>query len=155
MPRTICTAVVIIAALAATGCEKILSEAAKTKPSPTISSVDALGGNWASVSSATTEQNVCTNFKWNVSQFSNGTASGTFSATCQSSLLVTGTGSATLSGDKNINWTMTGNSNAQGATACTVSIAGTAVWEGDQIRMPYSGTTCQGAVSGTEILRKS
>ena len=152
MPRTILAALAL-AVVAAAGCDKILNET-KTKPSPTLTSVDALGGNWASVSSATTQQNLCTDFKWNVSQFSNGTASGTFSATCQGSLLVTGTGSATLSGNK-INWTMTGNSSAQGTPVCAVSIAGMAVWEDGQIRVPYSGTTCQGAVSGTEILRKS
>jgi hypothetical protein len=69
-------------------------------------------------------------------------------------LAVSGTGSATLSGNK-INWTMTGDASLAGAAACTVSIAGTAVWEDNQIRIPYSGTTCQGAVTGTEILRKS
>jgi len=152
MPRLIST-VLVAAAIAAAGCQKILNDT-KTQPSPTLTSVDGLGGNWASVSSATTLQNVCTDFKWNVSQFANGTASGTFTATCQGSLLVAGTGSATLSGDK-INWTMTGNSGAPGSPACAVSLSGAAVWEVNQIRIPYSGTTCQGAVIGTEILRKS
>jgi len=144
---------ILLVAVAAAGCDKILNDT-KTKPTPTLTSVDALGGSWASVSSATTLQNVCTNFKWNVTQFANGTASGTFTATCQNSLAVSGTGSATLSGDK-INWTMTGDASLAGAAACTGSIAGTAVWEDNQIRIPYSGTTCQGAVNGTEILRKS
>ena len=152
MPRMMC-AVLVAAILAAAGCDKILKDT-KTQPSPALTSVEGLGGNWTSVSSATTQQNVCTDFKWNVSQFADGTASGTFTAACQGSLLVTGTGSATLSGNK-INWTMTGNSNAAGGQACAVSLSGSAVWEVNQIRVPYSGTTCQGAVSGTEILRKS
>jgi hypothetical protein len=55
-----------------------------------------------------------------------------------------------------VNWTATATAAGAGVpTGCAISLAGTAVFEGSQIRIPYSGTTCLGPVSGTEILGKN
>jgi hypothetical protein len=35
-----------------------------------------------------------------------------------------------------------------------VALAGAATLEGTQVRVTYTGTTCLGPVSGTELLRK-
>jgi hypothetical protein len=141
----------LLAAVVSAGCSKLFGNSNPTSPSnPTVQS---LAGSWSSVSSATALQNTCTNFKWNVTEISGTTGSGTFSATCYGNLTVTGSGKGSLSGTS-IAWSVTGNATGAGVTTCAVAVSGTAFWEIDQIRIPYSGTTCQGPVSGTEILRK-
>jgi hypothetical protein len=37
---------------------------------------------------------------------------------------------------------------------CAIALSGVATLETDKIRVPYSGTTCVGPVSGTEVLRR-
>jgi hypothetical protein len=39
-------------------------------------------------------------------------------------------------------------------TSCTVNLTGTAELLVDSIRIPYSGTTCLGAVNGVETLQR-
>jgi hypothetical protein len=149
MRRTLLAATVIAALLAA-GCFEFLTG---SNTSPSSSGVNGLSGAWASVSSATTLQDTCTNFTWSVTDISGNTASGAFTATCLGNLNVTGTASGTLSGST-VNWTATGTATAPDGTECPISLSGTATFDGTQIRIPYSGTTCLGSVSGTEILRR-
>lgn len=149
MRRTLLAATAV-AALMAAGCFEFLT-GSKTNPSST--GVEGLNGSWASVSSATSLQNICTNFTWSVTDISGNTASGTFTATCLDTLQVNGTASGTLSGST-VNWTASGTATAPDGTECPISLSGTATFDGTQIRIPYSGTTCLGPVSGTEILRR-
>jgi hypothetical protein len=143
-------AATVLAALLAASCFEFLTQ---SKTSPSSTGVDGLNGSWASVSSATTLQDTCTDFAWTVTDISGNTASGTFSATCLDTLQVTGTASGTLSGST-VTWTASGTATGPGGTACPVSLSGTATFDGTQIRIPYSGTTCLGPVSGTEVLRR-
>jgi hypothetical protein len=54
-----------------------------------------------------------------------------------------------------VTWTATATASAAGFPQCPIALSGTATIESDsQIRVPYTGTTCLGAVSGTELLRK-
>ena len=41
-----------------------------------------------------------------------------------------------------------------GGVSCAISLSGTAVVETGQVRVPYTGTSCFGSVSGTEILKR-
>ena len=119
---------------------------------PTASGVAALLGNWTS-SNLTPLANACTDFNWNVTQQTGNTASGTFSATCAGDLRVAGTANGTLSGS-NVTWNANATAAVPGLPACAITLTGTAELGVDSIRVPYSGETCLGRVSGVEVLRK-
>jgi hypothetical protein len=141
----------LVATLASGACFNPLSQLQPTQPTPT--GVQALSGSWSSVSSATTQQNTCTNFKWTVTDINGDTGSGSFTATCFGDMSVSGTADGRVSGTT-ITWTATAIGRSPTTPDCPISLSGTAVLESDHIRVPYSGTTCVGPVSGTEILRK-
>ena len=146
-------AATLAAALTSAGCfESLFSQ---TKPStPTQTGVQALSGTWSSVSSATTLPSTCTSFKWTVTNIDGDTGSGSFTATCFNNLAIIGTSSGKMSGNT-INWTATGVGTNPSVDSCPISLSGTANLDNEQIRVPFSGTTCLGPVSGVEILRKS
>ncbi len=150
MTRKTLTAL-LVAALAGAGCNLIKDSTQSTAPSAT--GPEALSGTWASVSSTTTLQDTCTDFKWLVTDVKDNTGSGSFSATCFGDMIVTGTASGMLSGST-LSWTVTAIGTSPSAPNCPISLNGTAEFDNNQIRVPFSGTTCLGPVSGTEILRK-
>jgi hypothetical protein len=90
---------------------------------------------------------------WNVTDVNGDTGSGTFTAKCFNNMTIAGTASGKLSGDT-ITWTATGIGTSPSIDSCPISLGGTATMQNDQIRVPFTGTTCLGAVSGVEILRK-
>jgi hypothetical protein len=142
------------AALSAVGCSSLLNSITSSSTAPTPTGVNALNGTWASVSSATQLTDTCTNFEWTVSAISGNTGSGAFTATCRGTLLVTGTAQGVVT-DTKIAWTATGVAPVSGQADCAVTLSGSAVFEPTtQIRVPFTGTTCQGPVTGTEILRQ-
>jgi hypothetical protein len=120
---------------------------------PSPSGVAGLMGNWTS-SNLTPVANACTDFKWNVTQQTGNTASGTFSATCTGDLKVSGTANGTLSGST-VTWNATATATVPGLPACAITLTGTAELGVDSIRVPYSGDTCLGKVSGVEVLKKN
>lgn len=120
--------------------------------SPSAVTAAAFGGSWASVATSTVAQ-TCTGFQWSVTNISLTGVSGTWSAVCYGTVQVSGTAAGTLDAGK-LNWTATGTGTAPNVGSCPVALAGSATLEGNQIRVPYSGTTCLGPVAGTEILRK-
>ncbi len=118
------------------------------------SNASSLLGTWASVSSAPSTAGTCANFQWSVSDISGLTGSGSFSATCFGTLQVTGTGTGTFSGTS-IDWKVTGTATGSGAATCAISASGSASMQSDGgISIPYSGSTCLGPVSGTQVIRK-
>jgi hypothetical protein len=120
--------------------------------SPTAVTAASFGGSWTSVGTSTALQ-TCTGFQWAVTNITIGGVSGTWSAICYGTVQVSGTAAGTLDGSK-LNWTATGTGAAPNVGSCPVALAGSATLEGNQIRVPYSGTTCLGPVAGTELLRK-
>jgi hypothetical protein len=140
----------LMSAAAAAGC--LGFEHGTSLTGPTTSGVNALMGTWSSANIVPSGSS-CTDFKWNVTEQTATTAKGSFSATCANDLKVSGTAQATLSGSS-IAWTATGTANATGLPACAISLGGTAELGSDSIRVPYSGDTCLGKVSGVEVLRK-
>jgi len=70
------------------------------------------------------------------------------------SVQVIGTAQGTISGDQ-ITWTATATGAAPTVASCAVTLKGTGTFDGTQIRIPFTGTSCLGPVSGAEILRKS
>jgi hypothetical protein len=148
-------AATLVAAVASAGCSPDALLSSVTKPSTTSSQtgVQALSGTWASVAPATGVANTCTSFNWNVTNIDGDTGSGSFTAQCFNNMTINGTASGKLSGDT-ITWTSTAVGTSPSIDNCPISLAGTATLTNDQIRVPFTGTTCLGAVSGTEILRK-
>jgi hypothetical protein len=120
---------------------------------PSAAGIGTLMGSWTS-SNIIPAPSSCTDFKWNVTEQTGTSAKGSFSATCAGDLRLTGTAQGTLSGST-INWSAQGTGNAPGLTSCNISLTGTAEIGVDSVRVPYSGTTCLGAVNGVETLRRN
>jgi hypothetical protein len=142
---------VLALAVAASGCAGF--EHTSTTTSPTAAGVSALMGTWASASSVVPSPSTCSDFKWNPTEQTATTAKGSFSATCAGDLKVAGTAQGTLSGTT-INWSATGVAQAPNVPLCAITLTGTAELGANSIRVPYSGDTCLGKVSGVEILNK-
>jgi hypothetical protein len=140
------------AALAATGCFGY--ERKSTLTGPSASGISALVGSWSS-SNIIPSASACTDFKWNVTEQTSTSAKGSFSATCAGELKVSGTAEGTLNGTGGISWNAAGNASAPGLPSCTIVLTGTAELGVDSVRVPYSGNTCLGEVSGVEILRRN
>jgi hypothetical protein len=151
MRKNLClVTLVCVGAAAASGC---IGYERRSSVSPTATGTAALLGNWSS-SSALPSPTSCTNFRWNVTEQSGNTASGTFSATCAGNLQVAGTANATLSGST-VTWNAAAAASVPNLPSCPITLTGTAEIGVDSVRVPYSGDTCLGKVSGVEILRKN
>ena len=137
-------------AVAAAGCTSFEHTTTTTGPSST--GVAGLMGAWVSASSAVPSPASCADFKWNATELTGTSAKGSFSATCAGGLTVAGTAQGTLSGSV-ISWNAEGDATTAGI-ACRITLTGTAELGANSIRVPYSGDTCLGKVSGVEILNK-
>jgi hypothetical protein len=148
MNRTLLAAVV--AGFVAAGC----SSYKQTTTGPSGGASAALAGTWTSVQSGSV-QDSCTNFTWSVTQFTGNTGAGTFSATCFGNIQVAGTASGTMTSATTVSWVLSANASGPSLPiSCPISLTGTAVIEGELIRIPYGGTWCGGTLSGTEIVRR-
>lgn len=139
-----------VAAAAAAAC---IGYERRSTLGPTSSGMSALLGTWTS-SSLVTSPGACTDFRWNVTQQSGNNASGTFTATCPGDVKASGTATGTLNGST-VTWTAQGTASVPSFSSCPITLSGTAELGSDSIRVPYSGETCLGHVSGVEILRKN
>ncbi len=152
MKQTLLLSIVGAAALVAAACSNLFSFANKTSPTSTSPTLSA--GPWTSVASSTSLVDTCTNFHWTIADVSGATGSGTFTATCLENMQISGTAEGTIDGT-NVTWTAEATGTTPDGTSCPISLNGTATFDGAQFRIPYTGTTCVGPVSGTEILRKN
>ncbi len=150
MKNYIIASVLAVAVAAAAGCTSFEHTSTTTTPSST--GVAGLMGSWASASSVIPAASTCSNFKWNATEQTTTSAKGSFSATCAGNLTVAGTAQGTLSGSI-ITWSAEGDA-TQAGIACHITLTGTAELGANSIRVPYSGDTCLGKVSGVEILNK-
>jgi hypothetical protein len=124
----------------------------KSSLGPTATGISALAGSWSS-SNLIPSPSACSDFQWQVTQQSDTSAGGTFTATCAGDLKLTGSAQGVLAGST-ITWTAQGNATAPGLTSCAIALTGTAELGTDSIRVPYSGDTCLGKVSGVENLKR-
>ena len=142
-------AVSLTVAVSASGCFGYERGTSPTSPS---GGTGSLVGNWTSSSLIPTPSS-CADFKWNITEQTGNTARGSFSATCANDLKLTGTAQGTINGST-IQWSATAVGNAPGLTNCQVSLTGTAEIGITTVRVPYSGDTCLGKVSGVESLSR-
>lgn len=156
MKRYLSCAVFAAVAAVSSGCFEFSRNATEiTGPSSSSSlTVSSLTGTYRSVTvTSIPSPDSCTNFAWSVTEKTANSAKGNFSASCQNNTVqVAGTAQGTQTGNNivfQVNATAT-----QAGVACAISIGGTAVIETNQVRVPYSGTSCFGNVSGTEILKR-
>jgi hypothetical protein len=151
MKNRILVAVLSLAIISTAGC---VGFERKTSPTgATAAGNNALIGTWSS-SNLVPAPSSCTDFKWNVSEQTATSAKGAFSASCAGDLKIAGTAQGAFTTDGKIAWSGQANATAPGLTSCAVALSGTAELLVDSIRIPYSGTTCLGAVSGVETLRR-
>jgi hypothetical protein len=137
-------AVVVVAA----GCTSF----EHTTTSPSATGIAGLMGTWASTSSPIPSASSCSDFKWNATELTGNSAKGSFSASCDGGLKLAGTAQGTLNGSV-ITWSAEGDATTAGI-ACRITLTGTAELGANSIRVPYSGDTCLGKVSGVEILNR-
>ena len=135
-------------AMLASGCLGFERKSTVTGPGNT----NPLMGSWASTTSVPSPS-TCGDFKWNVTEQSGNSASGTFSATCANNVRLAGTARGTLSGSL-VNWAADGTATAADAVSCRFNLGGTAELGTNAIRVPYDGEFCGVRVSGEETLRR-
>lgn len=150
-------ACVAAASIGAAGCVGFDHSSSVTSPT-TSPGISALTGSWQSVQDAAgsiiPNPNTCTDFKWTASTQTATSAAGTFSASCNG-VVFAGTANGTLTGTTvawGANGTGTGSSLPQ--SPCAITLTGTAELGSNSIRVPYTGSTCMGPVSGVQILNK-
>jgi len=153
MMKRLAIAWILIAAGAGAACSNF-----STNTSPAPSATTLLGGNWSTTQSlpgvSGSLADSCVNFQWAVTSFTGTSGSGTFSATCMGNMQVTGSATGSLSG-MTLAWSANATATVPGVPSCPIALSGTASLEANnQIRIPYSGTTCLGPVSGTEIIHR-
>jgi hypothetical protein len=141
---------ILVAAAVSTACFSVT-----TSPTPKDSTSKLLGGTWVTVESipGASLNDSCTNFTWAVTEYTGTTAKGTFSARCFGNVDIAGSAQGTLNGI-NINWSAAAVGTIAGLPPCPINLSGVATLETDKIRIPYSGTTCLGPVSGTEVVKR-
>ena len=170
MKKLICTlAVVGPVMLAASGCgversSTVLGPSTNSAASGGSSSgatgTTAAGpmvGTWVSSAGATalTTPTSCGNFQYQITSQTATTFAGTFTALCGTNITLSGNATGEINGTA-VTISATGNAAQPGAPTCAVSLSGTGTLEdnGYTLRVPFSGTTCLGPVSGTQVLRK-
>lgn len=153
MKRYVSLAALAVMAVVSAGCFEFTREATSVLgPSGSQLAVATLAGTYRSISSIPTADS-CTNFAWTVTETTANSAKGNFSASCQNNTIqVAGTAQGTQTGN-NIVFLVNATAVALGVS-CAISLNGTAVVETSQVRVPYTGTSCFGNVSGTEILKR-
>jgi hypothetical protein len=120
------------------------------------SSATSLLGGWESNTLPTLPSPTsCGNFQFQITNQTPTSIAGTFKAVCAAGLTVSGNASGQLNGTS-VPFTVTGTASMAGIASCPISLSGTGTVEdnGRTLSLPYSGTTCLGPVSGTEVLRK-
>jgi hypothetical protein len=135
----------------AAGCTSFEHSSSSTSPTPIGTS--ALMGVWTSSTIIPTPSS-CTDFKWTVTDQTPTTARGNFTATCAGTLKLAGTAQGTLQPSGTIDWSAQGTATAPDLPSCAISLVGTAELGTDTIRIPYSGDTCLGKVSGVESVKR-
>lgn len=145
--RCFTVAVLALLAFAATACVEYAHDG-PTSPSGVLQSLTA--GLWTSDGGI--NPNACGNFQWQITELTSNSAKGTFGATCAGGITLSGGADGTLNGST-LNWQAAGTAGTP-IGDCPFTLNGTANLESSGIRVNYSGNTCIGPVSGSELLKK-
>ena len=167
MNRTIALSVVLAASVLAAGCafEHTATMLAPSSAGPanttgtgsaSAPATPSLVGLWVSNALPTLPSpSSCGDFRYEITSQTPTSVAGTFTAVCGGGLMASGSATGQLNGNS-VPLTATGTASMPGIPSCAFSLTATGSIEdgGKTLRIPYSGTTCLGPVSGTEGLRK-
>jgi hypothetical protein len=151
--RLLKTALIVVLAVSSTACIDTFKNLfnSPTEPSKT-DEIRSYLGTWAGPAIAPIAQS-CGSMQWKITSQTGGQAGGEFSATCADGVSLTGTMTATHS-ETSIPWAATGTATKGGVT-CPFSMTGTGTFQGtSNILVSYSGTSCNGPVSGSETIKR-
>jgi len=118
------------------------------------SSGAAATGVWTSLSFTPPDPKSCGNFEWKITSQTPTSMAGDFSASCMNGAVeITGSASGRINGTI-VPMTASGQATGGGLT-CPFNLTGTGnILDENSMRVDYSGTTCVGPVSGSEVLRR-
>jgi len=148
------TALIIVLAVGSTACFDMFKNLfSPTKPTdPTSGDIRSYIGTWTGPTVTPAAQS-CGGLMWKITSQTGSQASGDFAATCADGVKLDGTMTATHS-DTSIPWAATGTA-TRGAATCPFNMTGTGTFQGtSNIVVTYSGTSCNGPVSGTETIKR-
>ena len=129
----------------------------------TISPSDAAAltsyvGNWTSAAglnpTSFPTRDSCGGLQWKITSQDATSVAGEFQATCAEGIALAGVASGRLDG--NIKFQASGTATGGSVPAtCPFSLTGAGdIQDATTIRVTYSGQTCLGPISGTEVLRR-
>lgn len=124
-------------------------------PAPSPAGSTPLVGMWISNEVNLPSPTSCGFFQYQITSQTANSIAGTFTAQCGAGLSISGSASGQVNGNAT-SLTITGQGTLPGLPACPFSLTsnGTIENNGNTLRLPYSGTTCLGPVSGTEVLNR-
>ena len=134
---------------------------ASTTPTTTATATgSALMGGWtgdAAPTAAALAGTSCGDFKFTITTETSTNIFGTFTASCSGNLTLSGNISGLIDASgTSVAVTAIGVGNMPGVSNCAFTFSGTGTVEdnGYTLRIPFSGNTCLGPVSGVQVLRK-
>ena len=155
--------IVVLASLPAIGCayQHSTSVTAPSAPSSTLSAgsgsvgaAPSLVGAWISSEVKPPSPSSCGNFQYQIATQTPTSIDGTFTVQC-GSVAIEGRAQGQLNGTA-VMLTISGSGSLSGGPACSFALTGNATIQdnGSTLNLPYSGTTCIGPVHGTEVLHR-
>jgi hypothetical protein len=101
------------------------------------------------------DPSTCGSFTWTVDSQTATHVSGQFSVICNSgSVVVTGSGTGTLTSPTTVTLTVTASGTVPGIGACPVSVSANGTLNGEILTLQYAGTTCVAPLSGSVSLSR-
>jgi hypothetical protein len=149
------TALIIALAVGSTACFDMFKNIFNSPTEPTEENDDVRSylGTWSGPATVAPVAQSCGGLQWKITSQTGNQVSGDFSATCADGVTLAGTMTATHS-ETTIPWAATGTA-TKGAATCPFSMTGTGTFQGtSNIVVNYSGTSCNGPVSGTETIKR-
>lgn len=97
----------------------------------------------------------CADFNWNIQTQSGATASGPFVITCAGPIVLSGAGTGEILSPTSVRVSITGIGHLPDVASCSFSLTGVGELQGDTIRIPFSGSTCFGPVTGSTRIHRN
>ena len=131
------------------------SSSSTSSSSSSAATVPAAAGTWASSAiNGLPNLGSCSNLQWQISSLSETSVAGTVSALCGGVVTVTANLTGQMSGSDVVLLTANGSAVGLGIT-CPFNLDGTGhIQSSDAMLLDYSGTTCAGPVSGSQMLHR-
>lgn len=143
-------------ALSAGACGFQVGREDPTAPSSNVSEALSVPpvGVWNSAALTVPDPRSCGNFEWKITSQTSTSMAGNFTASCMNGAVeISGSASGHIDGTI-VPMTASGQAVGAGLT-CPFSLTGTGhILDENSMRVEYTGTTCAGPVSGSEVLRR-